>query len=247
MFDFLFTKVAGIPVFYIVPIMFFGPILIWAMYNIGIGNVVFLPGEIMRKMRRDREDRDKLIAERQKKMGAAERVIKKTGKRSPLQWIGQAAVYGLLGLPIAYYSNNPTYRLHDPNEAEIRLSLTKAGLHAAECRQRSPEEMAKLPPQARRKQVCGRERSPVTLQLEVDGKVLFERMVQPSGLSKDGPSVFYAKFLVPAGKHRLIARMKTKPDTKGYDYVLDEEITLAPRQGLVVSHRVEEERLILKW
>jgi hypothetical protein len=248
MFDFLFTKVAGVPVFYIVPILFFGPILFWAMYNIGIGNVVFLPGEILRKMKREKEERDHLMAERRKKMGEAEKVIKVSEKRTPLQLIGQAVCWGVLAVPIGYWSANPTYVLHGGNQAEIKLSLSKAGLHSGECRQRTPEELAKLPPQARVKTVCGsRGRSAVTVRIELDGKFLYERTVKPSGLSQDGNSVFYAKFLVPAGEHVLTAKMRLKQDQEEFDHVLEERINLEPNRVVVVGHRVEDDQLILKW
>ncbi|MEO5336216.1 MAG: hypothetical protein H7841_04880 [Magnetospirillum sp. WYHS-4] len=248
MFDILFTKIGGVPVFYIVPIMFFGPILIWAMYNIGIGHVVFLPGEIMRKLRREKAERDSLMAERRKKMGDAQRIIKRSERRTPVQLLGQAAFYGLLGLPIAYYSNNPTYHLHAADQAEIKLSLSRPGLHSGACRERTPEELAKLPPQGRIKTVCeSRGRSPVTIRVELDGKALYERTVKPSGLSSDGNSVFYAKFLVPAGTHKLVALMRLKQDKADFDHRLEETITLEPKRVVVISHRVEDDRLFLRW
>lgn len=54
--EFLSTTIAGVPVFYIVPVLFFGPMVIFVLYQMGVKNLVKIPGEMMAKRRRQQEE-----------------------------------------------------------------------------------------------------------------------------------------------------------------------------------------------
>ena len=54
--DFLYSEIAGVPVFYIVPILFFGPMVIFVLYQMGVKNLVKIPGEMIAKHRRQQEE-----------------------------------------------------------------------------------------------------------------------------------------------------------------------------------------------
>jgi len=164
----------------------------------------------------------------------------------PLALLGQITAYVLFAVAIGYFSMNPAYTHVDPELALIRLSLDHAGHHKGDCRRFTPEEIARLPPRERRPLDCQRERSPVTIDLALDGKVLYHAELPPSGLSRDGPSFAYRRFPVPSGHHVLEVRLRDTPRTEGYDYERRAELDLAPGQNFVVAFRPDRGGFILK-
>ncbi len=131
-----------------------------------------------------------------------------------MQYAGQAVFYGLFIAVIGYFSSAPAY-VHFPQDmALIKASFSHAGQPKEECHVRTADELAKLPPNMRVAIQCGRERSPVMFDLELDGKVVYRAELPPAGLSRDGVSTVYQRFQVPAGRHHLRARIKD--DVKGF-------------------------------
>ena len=160
--------------------------------------------------------------------------------RNPLTWLGQLAGYAALMGFIGYFSAAPAYTPFDPNKAQIKLSFRHSGPSKVECRRRTPEEIAKLPPNMRRSLDCPRERLPVGVELELDGKVLYSAAIAPSGLWKDGPSNSYATFVVAAGRHRLTAKLRDSRRTEGYDHERSADIVLVPKQVFVIDYRADK-------
>ena len=76
---------------------------------------------------------------------------------------------------------HPATGISQHDQALLKLSFTHAGQLVQECRRRTPEELAKLPPNMRAPLDCARERSPVTCELALDGQLLAQR-IAPSGL-----------------------------------------------------------------
>jgi hypothetical protein len=164
----------------------------------------------------------------------------------PRHIAGQAVAYAAFALMIAYFASNPVYRQHDPANALLKLSLTHAGQKVGECKERSAEELAKLPPNMRAKTSCGRERSPVTLEMDIDGVKVFAQTAKPAGLSGDGRSRFYDSREIPAGRHVITARMRDGSDTKIFDQVAEITVELAPRQVFVVDFDEENNKFEFK-
>src|SRR5690606_21602539 len=98
---------------------------------------------------------------------------------------------------------SPAYRHLESDQGLLRLSFRHPGKIAADCRERSPEELAKMPPQLRAEMECPRERSPVQVRVELDGELLFDESYAPAGLRKDGAASGYFRMPIPAGEHRL--------------------------------------------
>jgi hypothetical protein len=153
----------------------------------------------------------------------------------PQHIAGQILAYTAFAAMIGYFAASPAYVHHSPDHALLKLSLTHAGQRVGECHERSPEEMAKLPPNMRAKQSCGRERNAVTLEMDVDGTVVFHQTAKPAGLSADGRSRFYDSREIPAGRHILRARMRDGNTADGFDQDAQVEVVLAPRQVFVVD------------
>jgi hypothetical protein len=151
-----------------------------------------------------------------------------------LSWSLQAACYAAFFAVVGYFSTSPVYVHLPPGQALVKLSFQHAGQRKEPCRERTPEELAKLAPNMRAAQVCPRERAAVEVELEMDGKPLFSIVAPPRGLSRDGASTVYRRVAVPAGTHRFVARLKDTADG-GFGFVGDREIDLAPGRVLVID------------
>ena len=65
--------------------------------------------------------------------------------------------------------------------------------------------------------VCPRERAPVTVEIEMDGKPLFALVAPPTGLSRDGASTVYRRVRGPRGPASLRREAEGRADG-GFDY-----------------------------
>jgi hypothetical protein len=155
--------------------------------------------------------------------------------RGPAAWLGQLLLYALFAALIGVFSSWPTYRPLAPDTALVRLSFSHTGQPVSECRMQSAEELAKLPPNMRAPQRCPRERSPIVVELDIDGATVFRHTARPSGLSKDGAASVYHRIELPAGSHRIAVRMKDDVRSTGFDHRREASVTLAPAQILVID------------
>ena len=149
--------------------------------------------------------------------------------------MGQALLYSVFALVIGVFSQWPPYQVLEPNEALIKLSFNHQGKVVADCQAVSAEDQAKLKPTMRKTTICPRERSPVTVELELDGAPALRHVAQPSGLSRDGASSYYHRFRVAAGTHTLVIRLKDDVRSAGFDYEREARVTLKPAQILVID------------
>ena len=154
--------------------------------------------------------------------------------KGALRLAAQLALYVPLMALIAYFSGRPQFRQIRDDEALVRLSFVHAAERREACRERTPEELAKLAKNMRALEVCPRERADVLVELEVDGRPMVSRTLAPSGLHRDGNAAFYHRFAVPAGRHRFVARLRDRP-REGFDYAADETLDLAPGSALVID------------
>lgn len=127
----------------------------------------------------------------------------------------------------------PAYRSTPEGDALLKLSFSHGG--ARNCRARTEAELAKLPPNMRRKEICDRKRLPVLVILEIDGATAFHAELPPSGLSGDGPSRVYRKFMLTSGSHEIAARLRDSDRAEGFDYVAERKVDLAPGQNFVID------------
>lgn len=148
--------------------------------------------------------------------------------------IGQALLYGLFAAAIGYFSTSPAYTHLQPGEALLKLSFTHGAQRVGECRERSDEELAKMPPNMRIRQDCPRRRAPVIVELELDGALLLHAILPPSGLSGDGSASVYRRFVIPAGEHRLSARLSDNARGE-FNYRAEQTLSLKPAQVVVVE------------
>jgi hypothetical protein len=157
-----------------------------------------------------------------------------------LKYAGQALVYAAVAAAVGFFSTSPTYHQVPPGMAQIKLSFRHGGVRVEDCRKLTPEEIAKLPARERRPNTCTRERVPITIDISLDGAELYHAVLQPTGLSRDGPAETYRKFLVSAGHHRITAQLRDSKRTDGYDYRSVEEIDLAQWQNLAIDFKSDQ-------
>ena len=151
-----------------------------------------------------------------------------------LRSAAQLVLYVPLMALIGYFSTEPRFSTLGPDEALVRLSFIHAAERKEPCRERSAEELAKLAPNMRAALDCPRERATLQVELEVDGEIVLRREVQPAGLARDGNATVYHRLAVPAGRHRIVARLRDRPGA-GFNFEKAETFELAPGQALLID------------
>lgn len=146
----------------------------------------------------------------------------------------QAAFYVPLVLLIGYFSSAPKFVHLPADQALLRLSIAHAGERRQACRERSPEELAKLPPNMRAAQDCPRERSPLLVELEIDGRLQLRTEAIPAGTQRDGLATLYHRVPVAAGTHRIVVRMRDRPQGE-FNHVREETLNLAGGDSLLID------------
>jgi hypothetical protein len=154
--------------------------------------------------------------------------------RQALRIAAQLALYVPLMAAIGYFSTEPRFSPLAEGEALVRLSFIHAAERKEKCRERTPEELAKLPPNMRGPLDCPRERSPLLVELEIDGATVLRREVEPSGFKRDGNATVYERLPLPAGRHRIVARLRDRPEGD-FNYRREETVELAPGSVLLID------------
>jgi len=161
-------------------------------------------------------------------------------------WAGQAVLYALFAAVLGVFSHWPPYRHLAADQALIKVSFTHSGKPVGDCRPMTEAELGKLPPNMRAPMKCPRERSPVTVELDIDGAPALRRTAPPSGLSRDGASAVYQRLQVRAGEQRLSVRMNDDARHPGFAYRKDAVIRLEPAQILVIDFDAEKGGITLR-
>ena len=146
----------------------------------------------------------------------------------------QAAFYVPLMLLIGYFSSAPVFVHLPADQALLRLSIAHAGERKLACRERSKEELEKLPPNMRAAQDCPRERSPLLVELEIDGRLAYRSEAVPAGAQRDGLGTLYHRLPIAAGSHRVIVRMRDRAQGE-FNYVREETLNLAGGDSLLID------------
>ncbi|MBK8116718.1 MAG: hypothetical protein IPK44_20565 [Candidatus Accumulibacter sp.] len=163
---------------------------------------------------------------------------------NPVAIVGQVILYGAFAAFIGYFATSPKYRQVADDIALIKLSISHLG--DRECRKRTPEELAKLPPNMRAPMDCPRERSDIRLEVDLDGQAAFRTTMHPTGLYKEGVSTVYKRFELKAGTYQLAVRMNDNLIKPGFNFVKEAQIKLAPGQVMVIDFNPDRGGLFFK-
>lgn len=161
--------------------------------------------------------------------------VRATPPPGPKAWAGQVVLYALFALAIGVFSQWPPYRHLGSDQALVKLSFTRVGKPVGDCRTLSAAELAKLPPNMRAPTSCPRERSPLTVELDLDGRTVLKRVAPPTGIAKDGAAAVYERLVVPAGEHHLVVRLSDDVRARDAGYSREARLKLVPGQVLVID------------
>lgn len=151
-----------------------------------------------------------------------------------LRYALQGLAYAIFAALVGYFSTSPQYRQRADNDAILKLSFSHSAQLQHTCRERSAQELAKISPHMRTKLDCPRERAIVRVELEMDGKPLFQISTPPGGLHKDGAATVYRRRMIPAGLHHFKARLADGPDGV-VNFSKEITVDLTPGQVLIVD------------
>ena len=154
-----------------------------------------------------------------------------------LWMLARFAVLAAVFAGAASLSNWPVHRSLPEGVGVLTLSFHHGADRGAACRPATPEELAALPPNMRRPQICPRERPPVRVEMDIDGARAFEADVAPSGIGRDGPSRVHRRFVLPAGDHEIAVRMRDRPDEETFGWQAARTVRIGPADHRVIDFR----------
>jgi hypothetical protein len=117
--------------------------------------------------------------------------------------LGQVLFYSLLMAFIGYLADSPDFEYTPETHGDLKLIVRHSGELLGECVKPDPEEQKKLPPNMRAPMICPRERSPVSVRMSLDDRLVLDKILMPAGLHNDGISAEYRNFPVQAGRVRV--------------------------------------------
>ena len=166
--------------------------------------------------------------------------------RNALKHLAQAFFYGAFAAFIGFFSTSPAYQ-HLPDDAALlRLSFSHPAKLKADCRKRTADELAKLPANMRADFDCPRERSPVTVRIELDGQTLIDESFPRAGLHKDGAASAYRHVPIAAGPHKLLAQFNDDARVSGFNYVREKAIDVKPGQIVLIDFTAERGGIVIR-
>ncbi|HEX7037287.1 MAG TPA: hypothetical protein VF210_16060 [Pseudomonadales bacterium] len=158
----------------------------------------------------------------------------------------QLAFMGASVAALAVLPGWPPYRTLPEDAAEIKVSLRHAGQLVGECRELPPEELARLPANMRAPLQCPRERSPLVVQVDVNGRRAIDATVEPQGLHADGRATLYRRLQVPAGPIEVEIRMKDDIRLSEFGYHGRFDGVLEPGRALIVDFDDQSDAFVFR-
>lgn len=167
--------------------------------------------------------------------------------------IGALGAAGVLAL-IRLGSFTP-YTAERDVGAIVRLAWRARGERVNECRRRTPDELAKLPPHMRQEEVCEGRVLPYRLAATLDGAAVVNQLIHGAGAMEDRPLYVFQDLVVSPGSHRVavsFTREGAAPaDTAGVlatpaRLTLDTTLSLGSRRIVLVTYDEEREQLVVR-
>jgi hypothetical protein len=152
-----------------------------------------------------------------------------------LRYLLQAFNYTLFMGIVWYFASAPSISLIGENEARLTIAFAHAGQLREPCRMLSQEELNQLAPNMRKLDDCPRERSPVTIEAELDGESIYHAVLQPPGLFDDGGVDVFHSARIRAGDHRLVLRMNDSVRIDGFNHEFNQDVTIEPARILLIG------------
>ncbi len=116
------------------------------------------------------------------------------------------------------------YAAHASPGAELVVTFKHPGERSEVCRERTPEELERLPQHMREAKVCERARAPVRLRVNVDGAHRIAQTYAPSGIWSDGSSVAVVPLRVTPGVHEIRVEIGDSHDPTEWTHVSEQTL-----------------------
>jgi hypothetical protein len=174
-------------------------------------------------------------------------------------WARRTAAAAAAMLLLGGLSRVP-YDATGADHAAIRLSWRSTGELVQECRRPTPAELERLPIHMRREEICEGRLLPYRLRVMIDGRLVVDDLVKPSGMRGDRPLYVFREIPVKPGSYRVAVsweeeREERSPDgaarvagevTAGAGSASREARNLLPRQlGLETGVELESRDIAL--
>ncbi len=153
----------------------------------------------------------------------------------PIRFLLQAFNYAVFMAIVWYFATSPSISIIDEDEAVITIAFSHAGQLREPCRRLSQEELNQLAPNMRKIEDCPRERSPVTIAVELDGEPFYDASLSPPGLFDDGGVDVFHRAKVQAGEHRLRLKMKDSIRVEGFNHSTEQQVSIQPSHILLIG------------
>ncbi len=165
---------------------------------------------------------------------------------SVFRYGAQGLFYVVFVVVVGYFATAPSHTYVALDQARVTMTFAHYGEREGECRTLTEEEKAELPPNMRVEEDCPRGRVPITVELWLDDELYFSDRISPTGLHGDGRAYVYEAFRVPAGEHRLVMKLRDRPDTDEFNYVKEADITIGGGQSLVIDFSPQAGGFVLR-
>jgi hypothetical protein len=103
----------------------------------------------------------------------------------------------------------------EPEQGLLRLAWRMSGAQARLCRERSQEELLRLPVHMRQAQACVDVVVPYRVSLRLNGEKRLERIVSPRGAKSDRPIYVAEDLRLAPGSYRIDVRFEPVPGQSG--------------------------------
>ncbi len=153
-------------------------------------------------------------------------------RKKPMQVAAALALVFVLSTVTFVFSNLPYRPPHSP-EPELIVSFNHHGA-IVESRKLTNEELDKRLPHMRAQVNVTRERLPVRLRVQVDGRSLLDQSYQPKGLSHDGPCIAVVRLPVTPGSHLVRVELADTADSDKWTLQWSEVVNFAESRAWVV-------------
>ena len=127
----------SINIYYIIgPLLVFGPLFLWILYNFGVLELLKIPEDIRRQREMDEEEAKRFREEHVRKRGAGLPSGSKDANKTPLGLFAQTVTYLWFAAIIGIFASWPPYAYNSDGAAQLKLSLSHPGQRKVKCRER---------------------------------------------------------------------------------------------------------------
>jgi hypothetical protein len=155
------------------------------------------------------------------------------------------------------WASTAPFTVHDSNAAVMRLAWSARPERVEECRQRSNEELAKLPQHMRQRIVCDGVSAQYRLTVLYDGVAVSDLLLHGGGLRQDRRLYVFHEVQLRPGDARIEVRFdrqggetpatvsaESRGETVPPHLLLEQRLRIRPREVVLVTYSPERRALL---